>query len=77
MLIQKLSSGQFDVVTAFLYGDLDEIIYMNFLDGYSDFLQTKYHKVVSLTDHCLILEKALYGLVQAARQWRKRVNTFI
>jgi hypothetical protein len=55
------------VVTAFLYGDLDEIIYMNFPDGYSDFLQETYHMVKSPTDHCLLLEKALYGLVQAAR----------
>jgi Reverse transcriptase (RNA-dependent DNA polymerase) len=77
MLIHKLSSGQFDVVTAFLYGDLDEIIYMNFPDGYSDFLQETYQKVVSPTDHCLLLEKALYGLVQAARQWWKRVNAFM
>jgi Reverse transcriptase (RNA-dependent DNA polymerase) len=77
MLIHKLSSGQFDVVTAFLYGDLDEMIYMNFPDGYSDFLQEKSDKVVSSTDHCLLLEKALYGLVQAARQWWKRVNAFM
>jgi Reverse transcriptase (RNA-dependent DNA polymerase) len=65
------------VVTAFLYGDLDEIIYMNFPYGYSDFLQEQCHKVVSPTDHCLLLEKALYGLVQEARQWWKRVTTFI
>jgi hypothetical protein len=69
MLIHKLSSGQFDVVTAFLYSELDEIIYMTFPDGYSQFLQEKYQLVYSSTDHCLLLEKALYGLFQAARQW--------
>jgi Reverse transcriptase (RNA-dependent DNA polymerase) len=50
---------------------------MNFPDGYSDFLQEKYHKVVSSTDHCLLLEKALYCLVKAAREWWKQVNTFM
>jgi Reverse transcriptase (RNA-dependent DNA polymerase) len=77
LLIHKLSSGQFDVVTAFLYGELDEIIYMNFPYGYSQFLQEKYQLVYSSTDHCLLLEKALYGLFQAARQWWKRVNEFM
>jgi Reverse transcriptase (RNA-dependent DNA polymerase) len=72
MLIHKISSGQFDVVTAFLYGDSDEIIYMNFPDGYSDFLQEKYHMVKSSTDHCLLLDKAFYGLFQAATHWWKR-----
>jgi Reverse transcriptase (RNA-dependent DNA polymerase) len=33
MLLYRLSSGQFDVVTAFLYGVLDEILYMAFPDG--------------------------------------------
>jgi Reverse transcriptase (RNA-dependent DNA polymerase) len=34
MLLYRLSSGQFDVVTAFLYGVLDELIYMAFPDDY-------------------------------------------
>jgi Reverse transcriptase (RNA-dependent DNA polymerase) len=77
MLIHKLSSAQFDVVTAFLYGALDEIIYMAFPDGYSQFLQEKFQFVYSSTEYCLRLEKALYGLVQAARQWWKRMNDFM
>jgi Reverse transcriptase (RNA-dependent DNA polymerase) len=77
MLIHKLSSGQFDVVTAFLYGALDEIIYMAFPDGYSQYLQDKFQLVYSSTEHCLLLEKALYGLVQAARNGWKRINDFM
>jgi hypothetical protein len=45
MLIHKIASGQFDVVTAFLYGALDEIIYLAFPDGYSQFLQEKFQLV--------------------------------
>ena len=74
MLIYRLSSGQFDVVTAFLYGLLDEIIYMAFPDGYELFLQEKFGLTYSSTEYCLLLEKALYGLVQAARQWWKKMT---
>jgi Reverse transcriptase (RNA-dependent DNA polymerase) len=77
MLIHKLSSGQFDVVKAFLYVELDEIIFMHSPDGYSDFLRQKYQMIYTSKDHCLLLEKALYGLNQAARQWWKRVNDFM
>jgi L-rhamnose mutarotase len=65
------------VVAAFLYGALGEIIYMAFPDGYSQFLQHKFQLVYSSTEYCLLLEKALYGLVQAAQQWWKRMNNFM
>ena len=74
MLIYRLSSGQFDVVTAFLYGVLDEIIYMYFPEGYERFLKENLGLNYSSTEYCLLLEKALYGLVQAARQWWKRMT---
>ena len=74
MLIYGLSSGQFDVVTAFLYGNLEEIIYMRFPKGYARFLQEKQNQIYDENEYCLLLEKALYGLVQAARQWWKRMT---
>ena len=49
---------QIDVKTAYLYGDLDEEIFMEAPDGYN-----------VPTGHCLLLRKALYGLKQAGRQW--------
>jgi len=42
----------------FLHRDLEEEIYMNFLDG-----------MEWSNDKCLLLLKALYGLVQGAHQW--------
>ena len=55
-----------DVDTAFLYGDLDEEVYMKIPSGYQE--------VVELIDEknwCLELKMSIYRLVQAARQWWK------
>ena len=63
----QLEAGQFDIETAFLYGDLDEELWMQLPDGYSDFVFI-YHSIkVHPSTHCVKLKKALYGLVQAAR----------
>ena len=51
-----------DVETAFLYGELEEEIYMKAPKG-----------LVLQEDECLLLLKAIYGLVQASRQWRKKL----
>jgi hypothetical protein len=76
--ILRLSNGQFDIETAFLYGDLDEKLWMELPDGYIRYLKEKclrnntiYINISSQT-HCLLLTKAIYGLVQAARQWWKK-----
>jgi Reverse transcriptase (RNA-dependent DNA polymerase) len=39
MLVYNLHSRQFDIVTAFLYGLLDEEIYMDFPEGYEFFFE--------------------------------------
>lgn len=57
---------QFDVKTAFLYGDLDEQLYMEQPDGYSK----GDNKVCKLV-------KSLYGLKQAPRQWNKKFDNFL
>ena len=71
-VLLKLEAGQFDIETAFLYGDLDEEIWMVIPDGYSDYVKEKHGINIDRSTHCLKLEKALYGLVQAARQWWKK-----
>jgi len=54
---------QIDVKSAYLYGDLDEEIYMEVPEGYD-----------APEGHVLLLKKALYGLKQAGRQWYLRLK---
>ncbi|MGL4342651.1 MAG: reverse transcriptase domain-containing protein, partial [Lactococcus lactis] len=62
-LYYKLHKRQFDVETAFLYGDLEEELYMEFPEGYEEFLLEKGIRFEA-SKHCLLLKKSLYGLVQ-------------
>ena len=67
-----LKAGQFDIETAFLYGDLEEDLWMVLPDGYDMYYHEKHGKYLDGTRQCLKLKKSLYGLVQAARQWWKK-----
>ena len=58
---------QMDVDTAFLYGKLDEDVYMEQPEGYVD----EKHP-----NHVWKLNKSLYGLKQAPLQWYKEINAF-
>jgi hypothetical protein len=71
-LLLGLASGQFDIETAFLYGDLEEELWMEIPDGYSKYLYEYHNKIIDTKLNCLKLKKAIYGLVQAARQWWKK-----
>lgn len=57
---------QFDIKTAFLYGDLHERIYMEYPEGYPN----PNNKVCKLI-------KSLYGLKQAPRQWNIKFDSFL
>jgi hypothetical protein len=57
---------QMDVKTTFLYGELDEEIYMEQLNGYR--IPGQENKVCRLI-------KSLYGLKQASKQWHEKFNT--
>ena len=56
------SANIVNVKTAFLYGDLEEEIYMECPQGMKDVKK----------DDCIILKKCIYGLVQAAQQYYKK-----
>jgi hypothetical protein len=71
----RLSSRQFDVVTAFLYGILEEALFMDMPEGYIQYLMKKYPDMkYNAEEYCLLLLRALHGLVQAARQWCKKIT---
>jgi hypothetical protein len=61
-IVWKLTSKIIDVETAFLHGDLEEEIYMDCPDGLA-------HE----NDECLLLLQTIYGLVQSARQFFKKL----
>jgi hypothetical protein len=60
-LVWKMKAVIVDVETAFLYGELEEEIYMDCPEG-----------IESTSEECVKLEHAIYGLVQAARQYYKK-----
>jgi hypothetical protein len=66
MIVWKLDAKIVDVETAFLHGDLKEDIYMDCPPG-----------MKNEPDECLQLGKTIYGLLQAARQWRKKLVTIL
>jgi transposase InsO family protein len=63
---KKLKLKQFDIKTAFLYGDIEEEIYMKQPIGYED----------GSTQVCK-LQRSLYGLKQAPRCWNKKFKTML
>lgn len=65
---EDLELEQLDVKTAFLNGDLDEVIYMKHPEGFS---------IKRKEDWVCLLKKSLYGLKQSPRQWNQKFNDFM
>jgi Reverse transcriptase (RNA-dependent DNA polymerase) len=71
-VLMKRRNSQFDIETAFLYSDLDEEIYMRIPEGYVRYMLEVHKITIDTSTHMNLLKKAIYGLVQAARQWWKK-----
>ncbi|GBM73807.1 Retrovirus-related Pol polyprotein from transposon TNT 1-94 [Araneus ventricosus] len=63
---EKMYLSQFDVSTAFLYGELDETIYMQQPGSYKDG-----------TERVCKLKRSLYGLKQGPRCWNNSFGQFV
>jgi hypothetical protein len=61
---RDLALHQLDVTTAFLIGELDELVYMNQPPGYQQGGQ----------DTVGLFRRSLYGLKQVPRQWHQRLT---
>ena len=69
-MVEKLDSLVMDVETDFLYGEIDEKIFMKSPVGMEEI------DPGSSSNNCYQLVKGIYGLSQAARQfWKIFVNT--
>ena len=66
--VENLHLEQLDVKMAFLYGDLEEDIYM---------IQPERFIVQGQENLVYKLRKRLYGLKQAPRQWYKKFDSFM
>ena len=70
MLIENLKGKVVDIDNAFLNGDLEHEIYMKIPEVHDEVINKDVDK-----EDCLISQKAIYGLVQGARQfWKKIVD---
>ena len=69
MILEELDAKVIDIDNAFLNGDLDHEIFMKMPEGYKECIQD------DDDGKALTLDKAIYGLVQTARQfWKKLTN---
>ena len=70
---ERLEMRLMDVVTAYLYGSLENEIYMKVPDG---FKVPKIHNEPREM-YSIKLNKSLYGLKQSGRMWYNRLSTFL
>ena len=63
-----------DVVTAYLYGSLENEIYMKLPEGFN---LPKGYNSNSRADYSIKLNKSLYGLKQSGRMWYNRLSEFL
>ena len=85
--IDDLEIDQCDIVTAFLYGDLDEVVYMRAPAGISPQIGQKYLTATGISEDITVthtprtlywrLHKSLYGLRQSPRCFYKKLDSVL
>ncbi|XP_004309292.1 PREDICTED: uncharacterized protein LOC101304635, partial [Fragaria vesca subsp. vesca] len=71
---EKLDMQLMDVVTAYLYGDLDSEIYMKVPDGIT---LPKSSNSKPRSAYAIRLQRSLYGLKQSGRMWYTRLSDYL
>ena len=71
MIIEKWDANIIDIDNAFLNGELEHEIYMAIPEGYTECIEQ------CEENEALKLEKEIYGLVQVARQFFKKIHLLL
>jgi Reverse transcriptase (RNA-dependent DNA polymerase) len=73
-ITENLQMRLIDVVTAYLYGSLDNDIYMKVPEGLkmSEAFKSKPREIYSIK-----LKRSLYGLKQSGRMWYNRLSEYL
>ena len=69
---ESLNFHLMDVVTTYLYGSLENVIYMKLPEGFTFPI-----KANSKEDYSIKLNKSLYGLKQSGRMWYNRLSEYL
>ena len=71
---EKLDMHLMDVVTTYLYGSLENEIYMKILEGFKIYesYNSKSRELYSIK-----LQRSLYGLKQSRRMWYNRLSEYL
>ena len=71
---ENLDMRLMDVVTAYLYGSLDNDIYMKILEGYK---MPETNNPTSRSMFSIKLQRSLYGLKQSGHMWYNRLSEYL
>jgi hypothetical protein len=74
VVTKNLDMRLMDVVTAYLYGSLDNDIYMKILEGYK---MPEAYISKSQNMYSIKLQRSLYGLKQSGRMWYNRLSEYL